>query len=464
MVETGKRIAIIGAGFSGSLLAVQLLRRCGTADQILLIEKNEQFGRGLAYSTGNPGHLLNVRAGNMSAFSDQPDHFLAWLKTLRPETTSTIPATIDSLTFVPRSLYGSYIQSLLGEEIWGQGRGRNLSLIADEVVSVRRHSAGLRIEVACGRHYAVDIAVLAVGNFPPDDNPSDRYFGDPWDPKALDGLEPTLPVLLIGTGLTMVDTVLSLLDQEHTGPIHAISRRGLLPRTHAASRPYRRFLAGATPRSIVDLLRAVRREIHVAASQGIDWRSVIDAIRPDTQTLWQTLPIEEKRRFLRHLRPWWDVHRHRMAPEVAARIETALRTGRLLIHCGRVQSLEADRQGITAQLQLRGEDRPLPLRVARVINCSGPQSDYGRIAHPLIRNLLATGLARPDPLGLGLAVTSDNALIGGDGAVSNRLFAIGPVTKGTFWETTSVPDIRTQCEQLADHLIGPFAASSRAFA
>src|SRR5690606_23212635 len=116
------------------------------------------------------------------------------------------------------------------------------------------------------------------------------------------------------------------------------------------------FLAGATPRSIVDLLRAVRREIHVAASQGIDWRSVIDAIRPDTQTLWQTLPIEEKRRFLRHLRPWWDVHRHRMAPEVAARIETALRTGRLLIHCGRVQSLEADRQGITAQLQLRGED------------------------------------------------------------------------------------------------------------
>ena len=451
MPMTGPRIAIIGAGFSGSLLAVQLLRRLLPQGRVYLIEKNEKFGRGLAYSTENPGHLLNVRAGRMSAFVDDPDHFVTWLRQRARLETSRGGGPIASDGFVSRRLYGTYIQELLGEEVAQTGRGGNLFLVPDEAVALQPRPGGVVLEVRGGRRYEVEIAVLAIGNFPHDDVAA-HYYGNPWSPQALAGLEPDAPVLLTGTALTMVDTVISLLDRRHRGPIHAMSRHGLLPRRHGptpAVRPLR--LSAVDTSSVVELLSAVRRAVR-SNDDVAAWRTVIDELRPFTQPLWQGLPEAEKRRFMRHLRPWWDVHRHRMAPMVADGIDEAIGTGRLTVWAGRILGMTPDRSGVDVTFRRRGAEQAERLRVARVIDCSGPQCDYARIASPLVRNLLAQGLARPDSLGLGLDVTLDSAVVDGRGIASPRLFALGPVTRGIFWEITSVPDIREQCWKLASRL------------
>jgi uncharacterized NAD(P)/FAD-binding protein YdhS len=452
MNENGRRIVIIGAGFSGSLLAVHLLRRSRPEDRVFLIERNAGFGRGLAYATGNPRHLLNVRAGNMSAFSDQPDHFLEWIRALPEADRGAVQVTVDRLTFVSRRLYGSYIQHILAQEIWSKEYGNRLCLVADEAIALHHTDGHYRVEVGCGQHYEADAVALAVGNFPPEgDTP--RYVANPWDAAAVAGLDQDGPILLIGTGLTMIDVVVSLLDQRHRGPIHAISRRGLLPRTHAAATPGPRFLpASSAPQRVLALLTLVRQEVDRAAAEGRDWRAVVDALRPDTQDLWRGLPLAEKQRFLRHLRPWWDVHRHRMSPGVAARIQAARARGQLTVSRARLGRLTPKRGGIEAELLSVG-GTSVTTRVDRVINCSGPLSGISRIPAPLIRALLSEGGARPDPLDLGLDVTGEGAVIDVSGRISDRLFAVGPITKGVFWETTAVPDIRLQCERLATHIL-----------
>ena len=458
MQERGRTVAIIGAGFSGSLLAVQLLRH-SPHDRILLIERNASFGRGVAYATGNDSHLLNVRAGNMSAFSDQPDHFLDWLRAHPQTGAGAVVTTADRLTFVSRRLYGSYIQDILAGEITGQRGAPRLGLVADEGVMLHESGRGYRLEVAGGRQYDIDLAILAVGNFPPqEDQPG--YVANPWDPQALAGLDSDAPVLLVGTGLTMIDTVISLLDQDHTGPILAISRRGLLPRTHAAVVPAKPILPAATaPRAVGALLARIREATRQATAEGRDWRAVIDSLRPDTRELWIRLPLAEKQRFLRHVRPWWDVHRHRMAPTVAARIEAAQKSGQLAIQRARLGKLT--RNGRLTQVELlpvRGA-APISINVARVINCAGPLGSIAEISSPLMQGLLAVGAVRPDPLGIGLDVTVDGAVIDRNGRASRRLFAIGPITRGVFWESTAVPDIRQHCEALARHVAAMVPAS-----
>jgi uncharacterized NAD(P)/FAD-binding protein YdhS len=459
-IET--RIAIIGAGFSGSLLAVQLLQRFLPNARIYLIEKRAPFGRGLAYSTGNPNHLLNVRAGRMSAFADDPDHFMNWLGQSAEARASTGGASIRPDTFVPRRLYGAYIQDLLGNEIWQGGKGRNLFLVPDEAVAIEPRAGGLVVEMRGGRRYDVEAAVLAIGNFPNDDV-SAHYHGDPWSPGAVADLDADAPLLLIGTGLTMVDTAISLLDQGHRGPIHAVSRRGLLPRRHADAPHIGVNRATFASSSVTDLLQEVRRIVRAKDSNKAIWRSVVDGIRPFTQELWQSLSDAERARFLRHLRPWWDVHRHRMAPDVADVIDQVIAAGQLRLAAARVQAMAPDQDGVSVTLRRRGSDQTEQLRVARVIDCSGPQYDYARINSDLVQNLLAQGSARPDPHHLGLDVTYESAIIDRRGVASRRLYALGPVTRGTFWEITSVPDIREQCWNLARLLAGRLATRELEF-
>ncbi len=457
MTRTG--IAIIGAGFSGSLLAVQILRRFAPDARIYLIEQNAKFGRGLAYSTGNPNHLLNVRASRMSAFADDPDHFMRWLGQVRVGDGQASLPPVGPNTFVPRAVYGAYIQDLLGEEIWRSGNGRNLYLVPDEAIGIARHRRGLTIETRGGRTYDVEFAVLATGNIP-NANADQHRVGNPWSPAALAGLDPAAAVLLTGTGLTMVDTVISLVDQGHRGPITAVSRRGLLPRRHGSAPALERVpLAGDAPTPL-ELLRRVRAIVRAAASDEANWRSVVDSLRPYSQTLWQSFTRESKERFLRHLRPWWEVHRHRMAPEVAVRIDRLIDSGQLRILAGRLEAHVAGPAGLTAKIRLRGREDAIALDVARWIDCSGLQQDYAQVDHALIRDLLQQGHARPDPMRLGLEVSPECALIDREGLPSERLFAIGPVTRGTFWEITSVPDIREQCWELAQRLVGKVEAAN----
>jgi uncharacterized NAD(P)/FAD-binding protein YdhS len=442
-------VAVIGAGFSGALLTVHLLHRCRPDDRVYLIERRAGFGRGLAYSTNNQQHLLNVRAGNMSAFLDRPEHFTEWLRQ-HAESLGEPPPGADA--FVSRRLYGTYVRSLLCDELWAGGKGRNLFLVPDQAVAVNDDAEGVSLTVAGGRCYRVDALVLAAGNLPPAESRG-AYFGDPWDPRAVQGIGRRDPVLLIGTGLTMIDIVQSLLANGHQGAVQAVSRRGLLPQVHAPTRALE-IAVDQLPRttSAARLTRWLREAVRSAEAEGHGWRAVIDGLRPHTQDLWRRLPIEERRRFLRHLRPWWDVHRHRMAPAVAAQVHAAIARGQLTIGRGRVVEITPAETSVTVSLRRRGAAAVETVEVARAINCSGPASNYGACRDPLIGDLLARRFARPDPLGLGLEVSEQGALLNGDGRPSRRLFALGPVTRGTFWEIVAVPDIRLHCARLANHL------------
>jgi uncharacterized NAD(P)/FAD-binding protein YdhS len=435
------------------MLAVHLVQQSAAPLRILLFDRAGTVGDGIAYATPNARHLLNVRVANMSAYDSDPDHFVRWLA--RSEATGT-PA--PSGAFVSRGIYGRYLRSTLSECL-ATHSGSSVISIAAEVTGLQMEDGGVRLMAANGNDHLVDRAALCVGNFPPalavipktTPQGAKRYIANPWS-GALSQIAADDTVLIVGTGLTMVDVVIDLRSRGHRGRIVAVSRRGFLPLGHRDVGTYPSFLpADRLPQSVVALMRAVRREITAAAERGIDWRAVLDALRPQTQALWRALPTSERRKFLRHLRPYWEVHRHRIAPVVAAEIAALQRTGQLAVHAGRTAGVELTDTGVVLTLRCRGETRQ-PLEGDWLVNCSGPQLDYERIDDPLVRTMFDSGLAKPDPLSLGLDVSDDYRLVDRDGRSSDVLFALGPPIRGSLWETTAVPDIRKQCAALAIQL------------
>ena len=458
--RSGPGIAIVGAGFSGTLLALHLLQRVPPQTRVVLIERNAQFGRGPAYSTGNSSHLLNVPAGKMSAFHSRPGDFLKWLQSLSEDELCGLEAAPAS--FVPRRMFGRYIRQLLNLEMKSVERRDQLELVRGDVTGIAANGGGLTLTLDRNRTIEVDRAVLAIGNFPPAPPPvadvsfydTPLYRADPWAPDTLTDLDPDLPVLLVGTGLTTIDTVISLLDQGHRGPITALSRRGLIPHRHAGT-PSAIDLpeTDSFPTQVNELARVLREGSQRSHDAGGSWHAVIDELRPITTELWQAMSHKDRARFLRHMRPWWDVHRHRVAGPVADRIGAARDSGQLRIRAGRIREYRLRPDGLVDVLfRPRFGDGLDSVTAGRVVNCAGPDADYSRIRDPLVRSLLANGMVRPDALCLGLDVTGNCALLGRDGSISRRLFAVGPVTKGTFWEMTAVPDIRQQAEFLAGQL------------
>ncbi|MGH7780574.1 MAG: FAD/NAD(P)-binding protein [Candidatus Binataceae bacterium] len=454
-----RKLAIIGAGFSGSILAAQLMRRLGTdsgADlHVDLIDKSG-FARGLAYSTASSRHLLNVPAGKMSAFPGEPDHFLNWL---RGDAAANGAADFNAASFVPRLLYGRYLEELLAQA--RRAHPERIVTHRETAIDVEPAGKSLRIRFASGDSLDAGAVVLAPGNFSPADPPvadpsfytSSFYRRDPWAAGALDHIEPNAPVLLIGAALTTVDIAILLVERGHTGTINAISRHGLLPRRHLeASVATPPFELAALPVSARAMLRVVRARIDAESARDVPWQSVIDALRPITQELWRRAAMSERRRFLRHLRPWWDVHRHRVAPEIGARIAAAVASGQLVFHAGRIDAYRIVGSMVWVEYRGRGGAEPESLSVARVINCSGPSADYRRIDDPLIQSMLGHGIVRPDPSRLGLEVAGDLRLIAADGTAQRNLFALGSITKGAYWEIIAVPDLRSQCEALAGRL------------
>jgi uncharacterized NAD(P)/FAD-binding protein YdhS len=438
-----RHVAIIGAGFSGTLQAINLLRHDGP--RATLIERTPVPGEGLAYGAAYPGHLLNVRASNMSALPDDPDHLVRWLAAKGEE-----DAGAD---FVQRVTYGAYLRDLLANAL--ETSGDRLRVVRGDVTDVVPAGEGARVSLADGTEIAADTAVLAVGNLPPHDPPGfadaglseERYKSDPWDRSVPLALKDDDTVLLIGTGLTMVDIALLLDSSGFGGKIVALSRRGLVPHRHDAPRPMVAKLAERPVAQPSELVRRVR-----ARGEAIGWRNAVDELRPYTQAMWANGTDAERARFLRHLRPWWDVHRHRLAPHVADRLAAMQARGQLEIVAGKTISAVEDADGIAVTWRRRGCDLPETLVAQRIINCTGPQGDLTRTTEPLLARLYARGAIRPDPAHLGLDVDSRAQTIAADGTSNDWLYALGPMTRGAFWEIVAVPDIRQQTWNLARRL------------
>ena len=422
------------------MLAVNLLRHDGP--RATLIERRPQAGLGVAYSAAHPDHRLNVRAGNMSALPDDPGHFQRWLATHHPE---------HADGFAPRLIYGTYLSELLAESA-ARSNGR-LTIVRANATALSVTDAGTIVRLDDGTDIASDAVVLATGNLPPHTphgvDPEtlgpDRYAADPWASDVADGLSDDDTVLLLGGGLTMVDVALLLYARGFRGRIIALSRRGLLPRTHGDVVPAPLAERPLGPMSA--LLRQVR-----TAARTAGWRAAVDALRPHTQSLWRGTDPADRARFLRHLRPWWDVHRHRLAPQVAERIATLRAEGRLTIVAGRLDAITPDGTGTRLEYRPRGSDTIVTEHIRRIVNCTGPLGDIGRTTEPLLRGLREQGLIRPDPLRIGIDVDPQSATLAADGTASDRLFAIGPMTRGTFWEIVAVPDIRQQVWSVARRL------------
>jgi uncharacterized NAD(P)/FAD-binding protein YdhS len=450
-------VAIVGGGASGVLLAAHLLRDRNADLHVTIVEKRTSLGRGLAYSTDLPDHVLNVRASNMSAFADLPDHFVRWLGARGVEVGD--PATC----FAPRRLYGEYLGELLDDARRENGRSGRLTIVGEECVEIVQHDASVELRLADGSSVVAERCIVATGH---DHRPcrcdtSIASYLMSWDERVA----PTDTVLIIGTGLSMVDACLSLLLGGHKGPIVAVSRRGLLPAVHDRTTPVAFQQAdvpiGADMRVFVRWFRDVVAEVEAA---GGGWRDVVDGLRPFNQLIWQNWSHGDRRTFFRHVKAWWDIHRHRMAPQVFARLSAAIAEGQLRVVAGRVLAIDPAAGGARVRLQHRASQLVGEVAVSRVFDCAGVIADPARSANPAIRSLLQSGAARPDPLNIGLDVLPDGSLIGREGVASDRLYAIGPLTRGAFLEIEAVPDIRVQCQRLANALLDRFAYRSVAAA
>lgn len=448
-------ITIIGDGFSGAMIAYHIARLARRTVSVDLAGDAPITGRGVAYGTTDAAHLLNVAAGRMSALPDVEDDFLQWLRRESPR--------LESGAFVPRMLFGRYVAERLDAAIRESTHAR-VRKVPARAVAVRDR----RVQLADGSLLpASDAIVLALGNAAPEVPPgvepalaaSPVYIASPWD-RSLDRVGPRDPVVVIGTGLTMYDVVLSLRARGHSGRITALSRRGLLPQTHRTpSLPPGKHEhwpeLAEWDGKVLALSRLVRARVRQAQARGVDWREVINSLRPITQQVWGRLDVRERRAFLRHLRPFWETHRHRAPDEVFRAVEPLLHDGTLRIVAGRILHARLAPGGAEVVVAPRDPSNPTRLAIpaAFVVNCTGPRTDPRRIPDPLVRDLIARGLIAPDPLGLGIETAPNGAVLGASGEPVPGLFTLGPWRRPALWETTAVPEIRGQARDLAQSLL-----------
>lgn len=434
-------IIIIGGGASGVLLAAHLLRDPGADIRVTLIEKRDELGRGVAYSARQWDHLLNVPASGMSAFADDPDHFWRWLLTRH------LVADGNRFVFLPRRTYGAYLSDVLAGS-----KDERLRIVHDTCAGLKATTNGVEVSLEDGTSLVGHLAVLAVGheeNAPRAKGIAVRVGSDEDTP-----LDPDAEVMILGSGLSMVDAWLSLSQAEHRGPITVVSRHGLLPKSHrdvakieldAADVPF-----GTDLHYFTTWFRDTVAEVE---ARGGNWRSVVDALRPFNQRIWQNWSIDTRKRFLEHVRPFWNVHRHRLPPELHGRMKAAVKSGQVRLVAGKFIDLDRNGGRVDARVRRRGFPNEEIVSVDRVYDCGGVTADVTRSSNPVVRGLIAAGAARGDELRIGLDVTVDCAVIDANGTASSRVFAVGPLTRGQFFEIEAVPDIRLQVAGLAARLL-----------
>lgn len=416
------KIGIIGGGFSGTLVLANLVRQTTIPLEVHWFERHAALAEGVAYGTKDMQHLLNVRADRMGAFAGQPEDFWQWLQTQ--------DYAISAEDFAPRAVYARYLHHILQD---------TLARATQKQVTIHRHRAEVEevdTSLVINRHYAVDVLVLATGNGEPQTVgvAGKNYIGNIWEAAEMLAQVKSLPadseIAIIGTGLTTVDTILSLLGNGYKGKIAAVSRNGLFPLPHAPATPYPAWSwvqhPEQTPRTVLGLMRGLRAEVRRAQSQGYDWRAVVDSLRPVTQTLWRQLDDRQKSLFFRRAFTLWNVHRHRMAPQLHTLLQQLMADGVLHVFS-------------------RKNPYDFP-RASLVINCTGPNYSLSD-GQPLFARLAQENLISPGALDRGIRRDE-----------SRGVYAIGPLLLGEYLECTAVPELRDRAKQIATDIL---AASQR---
>jgi len=453
-----RRIAIVGGGFAGSLLALRLAGKAGPAP--ILIEARPKAGPGLAYGAAEPNHALNVTVERMDVGLTPAFH--DWLGAYPLETAEAVgEAGALAQAYVPRWLFGRY----MAERVEAAVEAGHVSRVVGEVTGIRKGTTSYALTLADGRRIEAEEVVLATGHLPPrppavmssdggELKGAKAFIADPWAPGALQTIRDDAPILLIGSGLTAVDVVLALQARGYGNTIHLLSRKGLLPRVHLTGGTWPSFTAGAIGRSPVHILQLFRAELAAARWRGIPWQRVVDAMRPDIARIWSAWDEKARGRFLRHGRTLWDVHRHRMPPRIANRLIGLMDSRRLCCHAGRLASFEANGQVGLVSIGLRRSRDLRQIQVGHVINCTGPAGNYAEVDLPLFRDLRRQDLIKADALHLGIT-THDTRVVDAGGNEVPGLYALGSLTRPAWWEITAVPDIAVQVSRLAAHWLEP---------
>ena len=451
-------LVIVGGGFCGTVLAVNLLRRppAGATD-IVLVERGAAMGRGVAYAAREFPYLLNVPAARVSADSQGPLQFLRFAQRHMPGA--------DGEDFLPRALYGDYLQDLLLQAERAAPAGIRLVRLFDEVRHVTRRSEGKPFAVEFNDRAPIlaDRVILALGNPPPPLQPwaaaicdHEGYRHDPWElPKILSAEH---SVLIVGNGLTMADAAAALTQDESRAPmLHTISRRGLVSLPQATFRPStvrsdgEALLACAgSLRRVLAMVRELAREVE---KKGGDWRETVTFVRHVAPALWPRLPLAEQRRFVRHLQAYWDIHRHRMPPQLGARIDSLRQSGRLQVNAGRIDSVSAAGNRLKVSWRPRGGSSAT-LTVDLIVNATGPNYSLKHGGLPLLESLRKAGLVSEDALNLGLRTGRHGACVDAQGRPSEHLYYLGPMLRASHWEATAAAELGNHAEQLAAHLAG----------
>ncbi|MCC8625058.1 FAD/NAD(P)-binding protein [Xanthomonas vesicatoria] len=444
-------IAIIGGGASGVLVALQLLHQATTPLQIVLIEPHPVLGEGVAYSTARPEHLLNVPAARMSALVDAPQDFVAYLREH-----ACCPELDDAQLaqhFVGRRHYAPYLRERLQAAV--AASPASLHVRSARVQRLQPTAQGAQLQLDDGHTLQADAVVLAVGNalrpLPVRGaaglSPTQRV--EAWDTEAVVALPPEAAVCIVGSGLSMADTVVTLAAQAHRGAVHVVSRHGLLPLPHAHGSS-----ADFDPQPLLALslrarLRRLRQLARDAQAQGRPWQSVMERIRPLSQALWQTLSVGDQRRFLRHVVRYWDVHRHRIAAPVHAQLQAMQARGQLQLHRARLDVAFEVGACVRVSAGAASAGHALQLDVHTLVNATGVEMRVQAMRNPLLQQLLGQGVAVAGPHGIGVDTDADGCLIDADGRANRRLRAIGSLRIGSLWESLAVPELREQAQAIA---------------
>lgn len=456
---SGKNIVIIGGGFCGIMTAVNLLSKAKIPLSITLFNVGYPEGRGIAYKTYTDKHVLNVTCQNMSAFSDQPDHFLNWCKKNYESSEAN-----DELAgkFLPRNLYGKYLDHVFQNALENKSPQVNFKIIREEVIDIEKNENSYVITDNAGNKVTADKVVLATGNHPPSHPPlsktdfqkSKRYFANPWQEDSIRNINSSEAILIVGTGLTMVDVVLGLDEQKFSGKIIALSPNGFNILSHKKHHPQRYILDELSPPfDLTKLFKLFYKHVREAHLRGESGETVVDAVRSQTQVIWQQLTLEDKKRFMAHLRHLWGVARHRLPGEIHQQIQSMITTKSLQVMAGRISDITEEKDHMEVKIALRGGDQTETIKVQRIINCTGPLTDISKFKSHLFSNLIRKKYIRPDEMKLGIDATAEGHIIDEFGNKSDSMFTLGSLLKGKLWESTAVPELRKQAEILSELLL-----------